>query len=73
MNSGFANKTLNKVTLNERKEFYVTSYKVYCEGTDANSKHPKVFLQIPSSEEIKVKSITCPYCAQKFIFKQDGK
>ena len=73
MNSSFANKTLNKVTLNERRDFYVTSFKVYCEGTDANSTHPKIFLKIPANTEAREKSINCPYCAQKFIFKKDGK
>lgn len=73
MNNSFTDTPLNKVTLNEYKDIYVIDSKVYCEGSDANSTHPRVFLQISKLQKGFENSIKCPYCNQKFILKNNGK
>lgn len=65
--------TANKITLNEKKDLYVNTKKFSCVGGDPNSMHPKVFLKIPYDPKLRENIIHCPYCRQKFIYKNDGK
>lgn len=37
---------------------------VYCEGEKGGAGHPKIYLTIKKGE----KSVSCPYCGQKFEF-----
>ncbi len=67
------NKYTKGATLNSTGTIYVLDSKVYCEGEDEISRHPKVFLQISGIKE-KEPNISCPYCKQIFIFqKKDAK
>lgn len=65
------NEIIQNATLNEDGAIYVKSNKVFCEGDLKFSKHPKVFLKIPTNNIIENK-IKCPYCSQTFIYKKNN-
>lgn len=50
------------------KDVYVLNKKFFCSGELSASPHPKVYLKISETEKKEGKT-SCPYCNQKFIFK----
>lgn len=47
---------------------YVTATEVTCDGDNAATGHPRVFLHILSDTG----SITCPYCSRTFVHRELG-
>lgn len=47
---------------------YNATIKVTCKGSDNNSHHPLIYLDLS-----KTGSATCPYCSRNFILKKPNK